>query len=99
MVLDVVAIKNDFFGADVTVAGLITGADLLQQLRDKDLGQGILIPDVVLKDGGELFLDGLTIEDIRSSLQESVLVVENSPWGVLDGLESLADDPIEVIHV
>ncbi|WP_321370786.1 DUF512 domain-containing protein [uncultured Desulfuromusa sp.] len=99
VVIDVVAIKNDFFGADVTVAGLITGADLLQQLRDKDLGQGILIPDVVLKDGGELFLDGLTIEDIRSSLQESVLVVENSPWGVLDGLESLADDPIEVIHV
>lgn len=99
VVIDVVAIKNNFFGADVTVAGLITGTDLLHQLKNKDLGQGVLIPDVILKDGGELFLDDLTIQEIRSALQTPVLIVENSPWGVLDGLESLAEGSIEVIHV
>ncbi|MCF6265663.1 MAG: DUF512 domain-containing protein [Desulfuromusa sp.] len=96
--LDVLAIKNDFFGADITVTGLITGTDLLEQLQGLTLGDGVLIPDVVLKDGGQLFLDDVNIEEIGSALQIPVVVVESSPWGILDGLESLAAG-VEIIHV
>ncbi len=95
--LDVLAIKNDFFGADITVTGLITGTDLLEQLQGLTLGDGVLIPDVVLKDGGQLFLDDVNIEEIGSALQIPVVVVESSPWGILDGLESLAAG-VEIIH-
>lgn len=97
--LDVVAINNDFFGTDITVTGLITGADLLRQLENLTLGEAILLPDVMLKDRGQLFLDDMSIEDLRSALHLPVLAVETSPWGILDGLESLAAGSVEIIHV
>jgi len=97
--LQVVAIDNDFFGVDITVAGLITGNDLLQQLKKLSLGDGVLIPDIMLKDGQQLFLDDMNIADIRDSLQVPVIVVESSPWGILEGLELLADGPVEVIYL
>ena len=97
--LQVVAITNNFFGPDITVTGLITGADLLQQLQGLSLGDGLLIPDVMLKDGRQLFLDGVNIEKIEKALQVPVIVVENSPWGVLGGVESIADDPVEIIQL
>ncbi|MEE4255203.1 MAG: DUF512 domain-containing protein [Desulfuromusa sp.] len=97
--LEVVAINNDFFGPDVSVAGLITGADLLAQLQGVSLGNGLLIPDVMLKDASHFFLDDVSIADIESALQLPVVVVESSPWGILDGLELLSDGSVEIIHV
>ena len=97
--LDVIAIENNFFGSDVTVAGLVTGADLLSQLQGLSLGDGVLLPDVMLKDGGRMFLDNMSIEDISSSLQVPVIPVENSPWGILDGLELLGTGSVEIIQV
>ncbi len=97
--LQVVAIHNNFFGGDITVTGLITGQDLLQQLQNLSLGDGLLIPDIVLKDGGQLFLDDMNIEKINDSLQVPVIVVESSPWGILDGVESIAGDSVEIIHL
>ena len=97
--LQVVAIHNNFFGGDITVTGLITGQDLLQQLQNISLGDGLLIPDIVLKDGGQLFLDDINIEKIKDSLQVPVIVVESSPWGILDGVESIAGDSVEIIHL
>ena len=97
--LQVVAITNNFFGPDITVTGLITGDDLLQQLQGLSLGDGLLIPDVMLKDGGQLFLDDVNIEKIEKALRVPVIVVENSPWGILDGVESIADGPVEIIQL
>ncbi|MEA3545162.1 MAG: DUF512 domain-containing protein [Thermodesulfobacteriota bacterium] len=97
--LEVIAIKNEFFGADVTVAGLITGTDLLSQLQGVTPGDSILIPNVMLKDGEQLFLDDMSIEELSTALQTPVIAVENSPWGILDGLELLASDAVEVIHL
>jgi putative radical SAM enzyme (TIGR03279 family) len=97
--LQVVAIGNDFFGPDITVTGLITGNDLLQQLQGLSLGDGLLIPDIMLKDGRQLFLDDVNIEKIKKSLQVPVVVVENSPWGILDGVESIVDNPVEIIQL
>lgn len=97
--LEVVAINNNFFGPDVSVTGLITGADLLAQLQKLSLGNGLLIPDVMLKDRTRFFLDDMSISDIESALQLPVIAVESSPWGILDGLELLSGGSVEIIHV
>ena len=54
--VNVYPIRNDFFGTDITVAGLITGQDLIAQLTGKNLGNYLLLPDVMLKNGEEVFL-------------------------------------------
>ncbi|MCK4503229.1 MAG: DUF512 domain-containing protein [Desulfuromonadales bacterium] len=95
----VVAIKNDFFGAEVTVTGLITGSDLINQLQGLPLGSGVVIPEVMLKDGGTLFLDDISIDAASQALGVPVIAVENSPWGILDGLEQLAEGEVEVVHL
>ena len=97
--LSVVAIKNNFFGQDVTVAGLITGDDLIAQLEKLDLGDGVILPDVMLKDQDGLFLDDVVVDDIGEGLACPVIAVETSPWGVLDGLELLSGGGVEVIHL
>jgi len=71
----VYAIKNNFFGQTVTVAGLVTGADILDQLKDKDLGDVLLVPEVMLKER-KIFLDDITIEQIEQKLGVRVVVVD-----------------------
>jgi putative radical SAM enzyme (TIGR03279 family) len=68
-------VVNNFFGNSVTVAGLITGADLAEQLKGKEKGSVILIPDVMLKDG-DIFLDDLTVEDVGNFLESKLEVVK-----------------------
>lgn len=66
--IKVYAIKNNFFGEEITVAGLLTGTDMEEQLRDKELGDTLLIPSVTLRAEGDLFLDGKTPEWLSESL-------------------------------
>ncbi|MCW8858206.1 MAG: DUF512 domain-containing protein [Deltaproteobacteria bacterium] len=95
---DIVAVKNVFFGEDITVAGLLTGRDLMQQLAGKDLGDALLIPDVMLKEAEPIFLDDLRVSDLQVQLQVPVITIESSPWGLLEGLEHLGGDPVEIVH-
>lgn len=83
-------IHNDFFGGQVTVSGLLTGTDILAQLQGRDLGEALLIPDVVLREGEDVFLDDMTLEQLQQGLGLPVIKVESNPWGVLDALEELA---------
>ena len=96
--IEVVAIDNDFFGASVTVAGLVTGIDLVNQLRGIIKGRPLLLPDVMLKADEERFLDDMHIDELRSALGVSVAVVDSSAWGLLEGLELVAQGPIDVIR-
>lgn len=75
-------IKNDFYGHSVTVAGLITAQDLINQLKDKPLHGRLLIPDVMLNSDGSLFLDNLSVEDVEKALNVSVDVVVS--WDAAD---------------
>ena len=75
--INVVKIKNDFFGDNVTVAGLITGADFKAQLKNLDLGDELLIPRVSLRNEGDKFLDDVTIEELSAELNVKVTPVEN----------------------
>lgn len=66
--IDVYEIKNDFFGHSITVAGLITGGDLINQLSGKPLADALAIPCVMLRSEGDLFLDSVSTEDVEKAL-------------------------------
>ena len=70
--INVYKIENDFFGRSVTVAGLVCGGDLISQLRGKALGEKLVIPDVMLRSGEEIFLDGVTVADVERELNIKV---------------------------
>ena len=66
--INVYKINNEFFGDTITVAGLLTGKDLYEQLKDKDLGEELLIPSVTLKADEDIFLCGMTLEELSGAL-------------------------------
>lgn len=66
--INVYAIRNDWFGENITVAGLLTGRDIAAQLKDKPLGQLLLLPKVTLRAEGDLFLDGMTPDELSNAL-------------------------------
>ncbi len=80
----VYGIENDFFGPDVTVTGLVTGQDVIAQLRGKELGDYLLIPDVMLRD--DKFLDDISVCDVERELKVKVLIAENGAEGLADAL-------------
>ncbi len=59
---------NHFFGETITVAGLLTGSDMYECLKDKDLGEKLFIPSVTLKHGTELFLDNMSMSGLSEKL-------------------------------
>lgn len=71
----VVAIQNDFFGRSITVAGLVTGQDLIAQLKSRDLGEEVLIPDVMLRYHEDVFLDDVTLPQAEEALGVPIQVV------------------------
>jgi putative radical SAM enzyme (TIGR03279 family) len=86
--INVVGIKNNFFGGGVDVSGLVTGQDLLAQLKDKDLGDKLLIPQVMLRSDGDLFLDDISIDEVRETLKVPVITVANNGETLLNEILS-----------
>ena len=80
----VAEIRNDFFGPLVSVAGLITGQDLVAQLRGRELGERVLISANMLRDGGDVFLDDYTLPQVAEAIGVPVIPVE------IDGADLLA---------
>ncbi|SHM07515.1 putative radical SAM enzyme, TIGR03279 family [Caldanaerovirga acetigignens] len=76
---EICPIRNDFFGESVTVAGLVTGRDLVAQLKKRLVDEAhlynLLVPEVMLKDG-KVFLDGLSVQDVEQKLHVKVAVVK-----------------------
>ncbi len=73
-------IRNDFFGETITVAGLITGQDLMAQLKGQALGSRLLIPSVMLRSGEDVFLDDITVGQLENALQVPVDIVESGGY-------------------
>ena len=61
-------IVNHFFGETVTVAGLLTGKDVAEQLRGEDLGDALLVPAAMLKADEDIFLDDMTPDELSRAL-------------------------------
>jgi putative radical SAM enzyme (TIGR03279 family) len=85
-------VRNEFFGGHVSVTGLLTGQDIIAQLRGGLLGEFLLVPDVMLKEGEDVFLDDLSLLDLERELGVHVSKVSSTPWGILEGIEDLAAD-------
>jgi len=83
-------VHNSFFGGEVSVAGLLTGGDVAEQLQGLELGAVLLVPDVVLRDGSEVFLDDMTLEALGQRLSVPCLRIPATPFGILDALEEFA---------
>ncbi len=69
------ALCSDYWGQSITVTGLLTGHDLLLNLQGQDLGEGILLPNVMLKHGELVFLDDMSIEELACKLDTKILPV------------------------
>lgn len=79
-------ITNNFFGDRITVSGLITGQDLIAQLKGKDLGRTLIISSSMLDSEGRVFLDDMSVDDIQNALGVPVTVVKSDGYEVLDAL-------------
>ncbi|WP_066502820.1 DUF512 domain-containing protein [Abyssisolibacter fermentans] len=75
--IEVIEIKNKYFGESITVTGLITGTDLIEQLKDKNIGNGLLITKSMLRSGEDVFLDDITIKDVEDALNTKVYLSDN----------------------
>ncbi len=85
----VYVIKNRFFGGQVTVTGLLTGCDLAEQLAGCDLGEKLLLSRTTLRSEGDLFLCGMTPEELADKLGVEIGFVEQDGGAFLEGLLGL----------
>lgn len=83
---DVYRIRNDFFGETITVTGLITGQDLISQLKGKSMGDNLLISTSMLRRDSTEFLDDLTVEEVEKKLDVKIRPVLNDGYELLDAI-------------
>ena len=84
--IKVYTIINNFFGKEITVAGLITAGDLVDQLHEKPLGDCLLLPDVLLKHGETILLDDRTVDEVELSLQTRIHIVQSDGKSFIDAI-------------
>ncbi len=78
------AIRNDFFGERITVSGLLTGQDIVAQLKAQPLGERLLLPCNLLRSGEEVLLDDMTLTQLKTALQVEIDIVKSSGQDLLD---------------
>ncbi len=76
--LDVIPIQNDYFGHKITVSGLLTGVDIINQLQGKELGETVLLPSNLLRADEAVFLDDITLDELETALQVACGIVKSS---------------------
>ena len=79
-------IKNNFFGGHITVTGLVTGTDLIEQLKNKELGEELLISSSMLRNGNDKFLDDVTIEMVEKELNVKLRIIDNNGFEFVSNL-------------
>ena len=95
--VNVYRIKNNFFGESITVAGLLTGKDVLEQLREAsekgELGETLLLPKVMLKADEDIFLDDMTPNELSEALGVKIEFVGNDGAELLNTLIGRCENP------
>ena len=84
--INVCPITNDFFGENITVSGLLTGQDIIAQLKGKELGERLLLPINILRSGEDVFLDDIRVPEVEKALQVQVDIVKSSGYDFLDAV-------------
>lgn len=83
---EVFAVENDFFGEKITVAGLVTGKDIINQLKGKSLGEELLIPSNMLRFEKDLFLDDLSVSELEKELGVKAVICEPDGYSFIEAL-------------
>ncbi len=86
--VNVVEIVNNFFGPRITVSGLLTGQDIIEQLNEKKLGDELLLPINVLRSGEDVLLDNVHLDEIEKTLQVPIRIVKSNGKDLFDALIS-----------
>ena len=84
--IDVYPIVNDFFGHEITVSGLLTGVDIYNQLKDKSLSDELILPPNVLRSEGDLFLCGMSIDELSEKLNVKIRLSGNDGAGFISAM-------------
>ena len=88
----VYGIVNNFFGESITVAGLVTGRDIIDQLSGKDLGDYLIIPEVMLRDKTDCFLDDVSVTDIEKALNIKIVKSDGSGRSFVDAVTNTKEE-------
>jgi putative radical SAM enzyme (TIGR03279 family) len=91
LTVEMVAIASTYWGQEISVTGLLTGQDVLHALQERDLGSGVVLPSLMLKQGDSRFLDDMTVEAIASQLNTQIIPVD----GIEAFLQALTQDTVE----
>ncbi len=83
---NVYPIRNDFFGEKITVTGLLTGGDIVAQIKDKELGDAVFLSCNCLKADEDIFLDDMTLNEFQNALQVPVIIVQSSGTDFLSSI-------------
>ena len=87
--IQVFPVENRFFGERITVAGLLTGQDLKEQLSGRELGEELLLTENMFRDGEEVFLDDMTAEELSGALQVPITIVKSDGKAFLEAVLGL----------
>lgn len=82
--VDVYMIKNNFFGGKITVAGLLTGGDIIEQLKGKELGNNLILPENLLRSGEDVLLDDVTVADIEQALNTNIRIAHINGYSFIE---------------
>lgn len=84
--ITVYPIVNNFFGHEITVSGLLTGTDIYDQLKDKDLFDELILPPNVLRSEGDLFLCGMSLDELSENLNVKINLSGTDGAGFISAL-------------
>ena len=86
IIINVYRIENNFFGEKITVAGLVTGGDIIEQLKGKDLGEALYIPSSMLRYENDRFLDDIATNEVENKLNVKLIPVNNDGYEFVEKL-------------
>ncbi len=84
--IEVFPVQNDFFGESVTVSGLITGGDIIAELKGKPMGEVLLLPTDMFRAGTRVFLDDMHLDDVEQALNVKIIPVDNDGYDFVDAV-------------
>ena len=85
-------IKNEFFGEKITVSGLITATDIINQIENEDLGEELLIPSSMLNSEGTMFLDSITLDELSEKLNIKITPVDNDGYTLINKILGIKEE-------
>ena len=96
--INLYGLPSIYWGQEQVVTGLLTGEDLIDGLKNKDLGEGIYIPSIMLKHNTDLFLDDKKISDVENQLHTKIHVLDDAD-DIINNLIGISNIKSQISHV